>query len=567
MKKIKVFVALCFLFQMSYAQKQLPEDVRASIRKRIEMGHAPSIVVGIIDKDGPRYFTFGTKTVGGQAVNEHTIYEIGSISKTFTGILLAQMALEGKLKVEDPTQTHLPEAVKIPTRGGKQITLGQLSDHTSSLPRLPGNLAPKNAANPYSDYTTEQLYDFINAHTLARDIGSTFDYSNLAAGLLGHILSLKAGLTYENLMIKKIALPLGMKETKVSFNKPMMQNLAMGHSNGKQVSNWDLPTLGGAGAIRSSLYDMLRYVGANMGLQKSKFYPAMQLSHKARHDKAGGGTRVGLAWFIAKGAEGDIIWHNGGTGGYRTFAGFVKETGIGVVVLTNSDKGADDIGMHLLNSSSKLIEIKKSILGDIQKSLDTKGTEAAWKTYEEFKKDKAAYEFDENSLNALGYTYLAADKTAEALAIFKINMDAFPTSFNVFDSYAEALMKVGKKDSAIIYYKKSLELNPANTNATDMLAKINGNETKEVKVEESILANYVGIYELAPGFTITITQSGQQLFGQATGQEKFELFASSNTDFFLKVVPAKVSFFTKNGKPESLTLFQGGREMPGKKIK
>ena len=568
MKKIIAFLALGFLFQQASAQQKLPDDVSASIQKRIEYGLAPSIVVGIIDKDGPQYYTFGNKTIGGQRVNEHSIYEIGSISKTFTANLLAQMVLEGILKTDDAAQDYLPASVKLPVRGGKQITLRNLSDHTSGLPRLPTNFSPKDAANPYADYTEEQLYTFLNVCKLTRDIGSAFEYSNLAVGLLGHILSLKAGTSYESLMVKRIARPLGMKETKITFDKQMKKNLAIGHSNGVPVANWDLPALAGAGAIRSSLHDMLRYVAANMGLQKSKLTAAMNLTHQPRHDKTGDSTRVGLAWFINKRAEGDIISHDGGTGGYRTFAGFVKEKGKGVVVMTNSDQSVNDIGLRLLSSTAKLRAIKKSGMAEIKETLEKKGISAAQKTYEEIKKEKALYEFDEDAINQLGYSYLRIDKRAEALVVFKINADQFPKSFNVYDSYAEVLMKDGNKDDAIINYKKSLELNPANTNAKAMLVKLGVAEpVKDVIIDENILATYVGEYELAPNFTITISQAGDRLFAQATGQEKFELFAKSNTTFYLKVVPAQISFSPKDGKVNSLTLYQGGREIPGIRIK
>lgn len=566
MKKTTLLLIFGLLLNFAFSQQNLPEDVAKSIQARITNGHSPSIAVGIIDKDGPKYYCFGTKTVGGQPVNEHTIYEIGSISKTFTGILLAQMALEGQLKTDDPAQKHLPATVILPTRDGKQITLGHLSDHTSGLARMPTNFTPKDPTNPYADYTVDQMYAFLKGYALQRDIGAQYEYSNLAQGLLGHILSLKAGSSYEALMIARIARPLGMKETKITLNKKMKQNLATGYSQGVQVSNWDIPTLAGAGAIRSSLHDMLRYLAANMGLKKSKLYPAMQLSHQVRHDKAGN-NRVGLAWHIKKGAAGDVIWHNGGTGGYRTFAGFVKETGKGVVVLTNSSKGADDIGFRLLDPVAKLIEVKKSALADIQKTLDAQGAAAALKTAEKLKNDKANYEFDEDEINGLGYTYLQAGKMAEALAIFKINVDVFPTSFNVYDSFGEALMKDGQKEAAIENYKKSLELNPGNTNAVDMLAKMGVVQpVRTTHVEESILDTYVGEYELAPSFVITISRIGPQLFGQATGQEKFELFAKSNTEFYLKVVPAQITFFSKDGKVESLTLFQNGQAIPGKRI-
>jgi CubicO group peptidase (beta-lactamase class C family) len=562
-----ILIALCAF--SSFAQKALPAEVIKNIESRIANGYSPSIAIGIIDKDGPHYYLFGTKTVGGQPVNEHTIYEIGSISKTFTGILLAQAVLEGKVKLDDPAQKHLPSAVKLPTKDGKQITLGHLSDHTSALARMPSNFNPKDPANPYADYTVDQMYAFLNGYTLPREIGSKYEYSNLAQGLLGHILALKAGSSYEALMLSKIANPLGMKETKITFDDKMKQNLAMGYSQGVQVSNWDIPTLAGAGAIRSSVHDMLIYLQANMGLKKTKLLPAMQLSQQARHDKVGGGTRVGLGWHISKGAEGDVIWHNGGTGGYRTFVGFVKETGKGVVVLTNSDKGADDLGFHLLNPEAKLMVVKKSALPGLKKTLDEQGADAAMSLYEKLKKEPAnTYEFNENDLNNLGYAYLQGGNTKAALTIFKINVLEYPKSFNVYDSYGEALLKDGQKEAAIENYKKSVELNPGNTGGVEALEKLGVKMgSNEVKVSEPVLESYVGVYELAPNFTITITRNGAQLFGQATGQGQFELFAKSETEFFLKIVEARVTFSVKEGKVESLTLFQGGQQIPGKRIK
>ncbi|MDZ4703974.1 MAG: serine hydrolase [Saprospiraceae bacterium] len=564
---------LIFLFLLSlsalsgFAQKSLPEDVAQSIQERIANGHSPSIVVGIIDKDGPQYYVFGIKTDGGEPVNEHTIYEIGSISKTFTGLLLADMVVRKQLKLDDPAQKHLPVSVTLPVQNDKQITLGHLSDHTSALPRLPGNMEPADPANPYADYTVEQLYAFLKSCTLTRDIGSAYEYSNLAQGLLGHILALKAGKSYEALVVERIALPLGMENTKITFDDRMKKNLAIGHSDGAPVANWNLPTLAGAGAIRSSLHDMLRFVAANAGLQKSKLYKAMKLSHQPRHDKVGGGTRVGLGWHISKGAEGDVVWHNGGTGGYRTFAGFVNATGKGVVVLTNSTKGADDIGFRLLNSAAKLIEVKKSGATALKKIAEAKGAQATWNTYQDLKNNQPkAYEFNEEELNTLGYEYLQSENTQIALVVFKISVAEHPNSSNVYDSYGEALMKDGQQAPAIENYKKSLELNPGNTNAVDMLAKMGvGKPSERLKVDEAILESYIGNYELAAGFFIVVTREGSQLFGQATGQGKFELFAKSPTEFYLTVVEARIVFNSKDGQVEDLTLFQGGQVIPGKR--
>ncbi len=129
--------------------------------------------------------------------------------------------------------------------------------------------APADPGNPYADYTVDQMYSFLSGYKLTRDVGSAYEYSNLAQGLLGHILALNAGVPYESLMIKTIAKPLGMKETKITLDEKMKKNLATGYDKGVEAENWDLPTLAGAGAIRSSTYDMLKFLSANLGYLKT----------------------------------------------------------------------------------------------------------------------------------------------------------------------------------------------------------------------------------------------------------------------------------------------------------
>jgi serine-type D-Ala-D-Ala carboxypeptidase/endopeptidase len=293
------------------------------------------------------------------------------------------------------------------------------------------------------------------------------------------------------------------------------------------------------------------------------------MTHVARHDKAGG-NRVGLAWHIVKGKKGDVFTHSGGTGGYRTFAAFVNETGTGVVVMTNSTESVDDIGFHLLDPESPLRNMKPSITRILKKTINSQGIDAAVTQFYELKNTKEAeYDFSEGPLNTLGYSYLEKD-VKTALAIFKLNVEMYPNSSNVYDSYGEALMKDGQKELAIESYKKSVELNPGN------IAGIAALEHMGVKVEAqqalelqaATLEKYVGTYELAPGFNIVVTREGNHLFEQATNQGKFEIFASNEKEFYLKVVNAQVIFNVNDqGVTESMTLVQNGQRVPGKKIK
>ncbi|HJW28465.1 MAG TPA: serine hydrolase, partial [Saprospiraceae bacterium] len=457
--------------------------------------------------------------------------------------------------------------VKMPMYEGKSITLGNLSDHTSSLPRMPDNFNPADALNPYADYTLDRLYAFINSCKLNRPIGSEFEYSNLAMGLLGNILASKAGMPYETLLNQKITGPLHLDETKITMDQHMKDHLAAPYSNGIKVSNWDLGSMSGAGAIRSSVHDMLLYLAANMDMPESGLSPAMHLAHTARHDKAGNAS-IGLNWFITKSNHGDLIWHNGATGGYRAFAGFSLTDKKGVVVLTNSDQSIDDIGFHLLDPAKKLATVKPSIASKLKEWIDKKGSKHLLDRYEDFKKKNAdTYDYDENEINALGYWYLGQKKVDAAKAIFEINVKEFPESSNVYDSYGEALMDAGQKEEAISNYKKSLELNPGNSNAVEMLAKMGVTyESNTVNIDEQTLESYVGTYQLAPGFNIVITRQGSQLTGQATGQSSFELFPKSATEFYLKVVVARIVFSKDPDGNMMMTLYQSGQVLPGKRI-
>ena len=559
------FVCLCFAGYIVAQKPKLPDDVKESIERRIEYGKNPSIVVGLINGDEVAYYAFGKTKEGGSKATENSIYEIGSISKTFTAIMLADQVLKGNMKVDDPVQLYLPATVTMPRFDGDNITLGQLSDHTSSLPRLPSNMAPVDALNPYADYTVDQLYDFLSTHELRRTIGSQYEYSNLAVGLLGHVLSLKTGMSYEELMRVTITNPLHMTATVIKPDANMKKNLAVGHANGVEVPNWDLGAIPGAGAIRSSVHDMVLYIMANMHDSKSSLSKAMQLTHQPRHDKANGSS-VGLGWHITPGQDGDITWHNGGTGGYRAFAGYNPKTNQGIVVLTNSDQSVDDIGFHVLDPATPLNPVSPSIATWIRETIDRDGTDGLQEKFDAVKKG-SKYLADENDINTLGYYYMGLLKFNEARAVFAINMREYPESFNVYDSYAESLMESGQVDSAKYYYAKSIEMNPANQNGIDQLAKLGVEyKTPDVAVDETILETYVGTYELAPGFTIVFTREGKQLFGQATGQERFELKAKSDTEFYLTVTPASVVFNKDEHGHVTMTLTQGGQTFVCKRI-
>lgn len=571
MKKLIVAFFFIVLGSTTFAQTtEISEEVKNHIKERVDEGINAGIVVALIDGKNVEYFSYGkASSMPEDLVDENSIFEIGSISKTFTGVMIADEILKGKMKASDPLGDHLPATVKMPTRNGKQITIQDVATHSSSLPRMPENFDPADDTNPYADYKIEMAYEFISGVTLDRDIGESFEYSNLALGMLGHTLELEYNKSFEEVLLEKIVNPLGMKNTRIVFTPNMKKHLAIGHDNGKEVPNWDIPALAGAGAIRSSAVDMVKYVQANMGVIDSPITDAMKYTHKTAYENGKQQFKMGFTWMFEN--DDKIIQHGGTTGGYQAYIGFVRGTQKGVVVLTNDTSEIREIGLKLLDDSKELIMPKKSIAIDMIDKIEEEGVESAIAFYHKSKKENAdRYNLGENELNDVGYEYLGNKEYETALAIFKLNVEMFPKSSNPYDSLGEAFLAKGDTVNAIMNYKKSVEINPGNEGGIKVLEKLGVDKkdiVKEVKVSSDVLKKYIGKYQIAPGFFLNISSEGEQLFAQATGQPQFELFPKTSTEFYLKVVAASVTFeVDENGVAKSLTLFQAGREMPGKKV-
>jgi D-alanyl-D-alanine-carboxypeptidase/D-alanyl-D-alanine-endopeptidase len=258
------------------------------------------------------------------------------------------------VKLDAPAQTYAPGGLVLPKRNGKEIALVHLSEQNSGLPRLPGNMQPANMANPYADYTVAQLHVFLSNYQLQRDPGEKFEYSNLGVGLLGHLLATRIGKSYEALVTERILKRLGMTSTAITLSPAMQANLVKGHDrSGNVVSNWDMPALAGAGALRSSMTDMLTFLDANLGEPKNDLERAMRLAQQPR--AVADNMQIGLNWLTIPTPSGKVVAHDGGTGGYGAFIAMDPGRGIGVVVLANTAaRTSSDIALHLLDPAAPL---------------------------------------------------------------------------------------------------------------------------------------------------------------------------------------------------------------------
>ena len=324
-------------------------NIQNLLQEYLKDNGTPGAAVALIDHGKIQFFYGGRMSLEEKAVTEDTIFEIGSITKVFTTLALMDMVNKGVMRLDDPIEKYLP-GVKLPELDGKKITLRHLATHTSGIPCMPDNFAPKDPANPYQDYTVECLYNYLESCILTKAPGDSFEYSNVGMGLLGHILSEYSEKGYEELVQSLITKPLNMPSTSISLVDEARGNFASGHHLQQAVNHWDLtPTFAGAGALRSNIKDMAHFLAVNMGSIASPLSDAMQKCHEKQFEAAPD-TAFGLGWVLSKSNEANLIWHNGGTGGFRSYLGFNLKTQRGVVVLSNSTADwTDEFGLMILD--------------------------------------------------------------------------------------------------------------------------------------------------------------------------------------------------------------------------
>jgi D-alanyl-D-alanine-carboxypeptidase/D-alanyl-D-alanine-endopeptidase len=443
-------IAIACILSCSVALADPAGDIEKLAAPLIESKSMVGCVVGVLENGQTKIYSFGEVNRGkGDKPNGDTLYEIGSLTKAFTGTLLGDMVNRGVVALDTPLQDLLPENVKLQAADDKPIKLVDLASQSSGLPRLPTNLKPKDWKNPYADYTPELLYEFLNGYKPDRAPGK-YEYSNLGMGLLGHVLARKAGKSYEQLVVERICDPLAMNDTRTTLSDEQRKRLAPPYSVSLEPdANWDLDALAGCGALRSSANDLLKFAKAALADNDLDVSKAIHEAWKPHYQKKGDFT-TGLAWIQAH--DGVTWWHNGQTGGYTSALFIFPPKKLAVVVLANT--------------STEL-------------------------------------------------TTTLAEKILVSLA-------------------------GGKPDPIAV--------------------------RKTVKVDPAVLKSYEGKYALAPVFAITVTIEDGKLMAQATGQPKFEVFPESETEFFYKVVDAKLSFEKdKDGKVSGLVLHQNGLNLPGTK--
>jgi D-alanyl-D-alanine-carboxypeptidase/D-alanyl-D-alanine-endopeptidase len=541
----------------SVSDESLEKKIAAVIKDRVDKHDRRfGIVVGTIDAKGRRVIAYG-KAKEGVDVDGDSIFNLGSVAKLFTATLLADMVERGEVKLDDAIEQYLPPSAKVPARNGRKITLLDLATHTSGLPSIPGNGPSGPAGRPgYVDYSERNLYEFLSGYVLTRDIGSEYEYSNLGMGLLGFVLSRQGGKPLDGLFAERIWRPLGMDGTgsRERLSRGRAKMLTVGHySDGGDAPSWPLSAvLAGAGGYHSSAQDMLRFLGAQMGIVSSPLIRAMQRAQQSyRKIEGSPGGEVGLGWGITRTEDGLYLTHGGGVDGYNSFVGINVKAGKGVVVLANSSVGVSDIGAAVLTDRLEL---------------PVSDRRTAAKEPAAFRPDPSDYGAYEGVFEiSPGYNIvISAEKTSLFLQLpkqprFEMTAES-EDAFVIKDHRAEAWVQFLKDDLGQV---TALSIRQDQVKAT--AKKIKAPVT--AKVNPNVYAAHAGLYEIGPDLKIVITKAGDRLYAQASGQPEVEIFPGSENEYFSKLDDSTISFVKDDeGRTTGLLWRRQGNEKTAKRV-
>lgn len=322
-------------------------------------------VVGMIavtvHERGTAMATFGSSGVPGVTLGSDTVFEIASITKVLTSLMLADMVRRGEVAFDDPVAKYLPASLTLHQRG-RSITLLDLASYTSGLPNMPANVPPDWWAipNPLADYTEGKLYEFLSSYVPKYEPGTRYEYANLGFGLLGVALARRAGKSYEELLVERVCNPLGLSDTRITLSDDMRRHLVQPHDvQLNPTPLWDIQAMAGGGAVRSNAGDLIVFLKACMGLMQTSLGAAMARLVGTRTPTRLAGTEAALGWFITSVKDEEFVWKTGASGGCNSFIGLSTRNRHGAIVLSNfrwSDQGTINLGMKLIDPDHQPID-------------------------------------------------------------------------------------------------------------------------------------------------------------------------------------------------------------------
>ena len=343
--KIFIFSLVVVTASLNASASPWSQQIKAKLEQAVQKNFANKtqvgIVVGVVNGDETYVWGFGEKAfAGGQKPDGDTLFEMGSITKTYTATLLALEVQRGRVRLGDKLKMYWQELAG--TDAG-EITLEQLATHSSGLPRMPGNIDSADPMDPYKDYDEAKLFEYLRYFMQAAPGPYPYSYSNLGMGLLGYVLASKLnGQTYEQYLQKNLLQPLGLQDTRVRLYTSDAARVAQGYGDFFELFPfWDLNVLSPAGVLKSTVNDLIKYMRFNMGNWNSDLGRAAALAQTPRATTESEGVAIGLAWEVMPFGNYQITTHSGATGGFRAQLAFDREKRVGVTVLSNTSMTPD----------------------------------------------------------------------------------------------------------------------------------------------------------------------------------------------------------------------------------
>lgn len=346
------FILVSFFVAPASSQQLTKEWLQAQAQELVDDEVADGLSIGFIE--GKNYgVVHAGAAVDGEKATSRTIYEIGSITKVFTSLLLADAVTRGDVVLDQSAKVSNRAEIRLPKLDGQSISWLQLSTHRSGLPRLPSNLQPIDLMNPYRNYDAKEAAKFLSSFQLSRAPGATQEYSNFAVSVLGYLVAEKAGQSYEDLLKKRIADPLGMSDCAIKLTSEQTKRFATPHNAfGSTASPWTFSNLPGAGGIRASMRDMMRFAKAQLTPPDNNLGKAIELAWKKHTDADASGSAMGLGWMIM--VDGQTRWHNGQTGGYHSALFINRATKTAAIILCNTAvvKEIDELAIKIIRKAA-----------------------------------------------------------------------------------------------------------------------------------------------------------------------------------------------------------------------
>jgi CubicO group peptidase (beta-lactamase class C family) len=513
---------------------------------------------------------FGLANMEWNVPNEtDTKFRLASITKQFTATLIMQLVEQGKLKLDGKISEYLPDYRK---DVGDKVTIHHLLTHTSGIPSytsLP-NFMREVSRDPQTPVEFVKKYA---SGDLEFEPGAKFRYNNSGYFLLGVIIEKLHGKPYEQVMKENIFDPAGMKNSGYDHADALLAKRASGYEktpNGYRNAPYlDMSIPYAAGSLYSTVEDLYLW---DQALHTDKLVSAKskEVMYKPFLDNYAYGWNISKVTLSQSKETLNSIAHSGGINGFSTLLVRYPEQKHLIVLLDNTSQGGNlgrisrDLTSIIYNQPFEMP--KQSIAETLLKTVTEQDVVAAVKQYRELKATQAAnYDFNEGALNALGYQLLGAKKIKEAIEIFKLNVEAYPQAANPYDSLGEAYLQAGERALALQNYKKSVELNPQNVAAVQIIKNM---EAPPSTAPVSLDA-YVGQYEVPGLGALDITKEGDKLVGAPTGQPKAELTAQGSERFLVSGPNVNLTF-VKDDKGQVTHVnvrLRDGREMLAKKVK